>query len=211
MTTIIETTVYNFAELSDRAKEKARDWYSAGMDCQCISGLEDWTAVAKILGVEFDSKPVRLMGGGTRLEPCVYYSASHSQGASFAGRYHYAKGAPAAIRAYAPLDTTLHSFADRLQAAQRGAFYRLQATVSVGRFGGIYTHSGTMSVDVERSDGGEPTDRQSDELTQLLRCFADWIYKQVLAEIDYLYSDAVISETMADNKYTFTETGSRFG
>lgn len=71
MPTIIETTVFEFGELSDAAKERARLWYRerAG-DWDWFDFIyDDFEAICTILGVELRTQAVRLMGGGTRQKP----------------------------------------------------------------------------------------------------------------------------------------------
>nr|WP_292053745.1 hypothetical protein [Mesorhizobium sp.] len=108
MPEIIETTVYRLDELSEAAKEKARAWYREGaFDHDWFEFVyDDFERICEILGVELKTRAVRLMGGGTRQKPCIWFSGFWSQGdgASFEGRYGHAKGAPARIREHAPKD-----------------------------------------------------------------------------------------------------------
>ncbi len=131
MPEVICTTVYQFPELSEAAKEKARSWYrEIGPHYDWWDAVyEDFERVCEILGIRLKTTPVRLMGGGTRAKPCIWFSGFWSQGdgACFEGYWSYAKGAAARIRDYAPQDTTLHGIADRLQAIQRRNFYQLTA------------------------------------------------------------------------------------
>ena len=92
------------------------------------SVYEDAAQCGKILGIDLNTKPVKLMGGGTRYDPCIWFSgfASQGDGACFDGTYAYAKGAVKAIRAHAPEDKELHRIADELQAIQRRYFYRIE-------------------------------------------------------------------------------------
>ena len=51
-----EVTVYQFDELSDRAKEKAREWYRGGQpDHDWWNSIyDDALRMAEILGIEID-------------------------------------------------------------------------------------------------------------------------------------------------------------
>ena len=146
MPEVICTTVYQFPELSDAAKDKARSWYRelGPHDDWWDAVYEDFERVCEILGIRLKTTPVRLMGGGTRAKPCILFSGFWSQGdgACFEGYWSHAKGAAARIRDYAPTDATLHGIADRLQAIQRRNFYQLAAEVS---HRGRYYHEYTMS------------------------------------------------------------------
>ena len=127
MPELICTTVYQFPELSDPAKDKARAWYRelGPHDDWWDAVYEDFERVCEILGIRLKTRAVRLMGGGTRQIPCVWFSGFCSQGdgASYEGYLCHAKGSAKRIRDYAPQDPTLHGIADRLQAVQRRNFY----------------------------------------------------------------------------------------
>ena len=45
---------------------------------------------------------------------------------------------------------------------------------------------------------GEPNE---DQFAQLMRDFADWVYKTLEAEHDYLISDEVVDEHLAEEKF----------
>ena len=214
MPEIICTTVYQFSELSDTAKEKARSWYRelGPYDAWWDAVYEDFERVCEILGIRLKTRPVRLMGGGMRAKPCIWFSGFWSQGdgASFEGYLSHSKGAPARIRDYAPTDATLHGIADRLQAIQRRNFYQLAAEAS---HRGRYYHEYSMSVDVTRDSPTcqSPTEDAEETVTEALRDLARWLYRQLQAEYDYLTSDGSIEEGIIVNEYTFTEGGRRFG
>lgn len=82
MPEIIETTVYRLDELSDTAKDKARAWYrEGGFDYEWYDAVyEDFQRIAEILGIDFRIRAVRLMGGGTRRDPCIWFRGFWSQG-----------------------------------------------------------------------------------------------------------------------------------
>ena len=63
MPELICTTVYQFPELSDAAKEKARSWYRelGPHDDWWDAVYEDFERVCKILGIRPKTTPVRLM------------------------------------------------------------------------------------------------------------------------------------------------------
>ena len=82
MPELICTTVYQFPELSDAAKEKARSWYRelGPHDDWWDAVYEDFERVCEILGIRLKTTPVRLMGGGTRPKLCIWFSGFCSQG-----------------------------------------------------------------------------------------------------------------------------------
>ena len=82
MPRIVKTTVYELNELSEAAKERARAWYR---EC-CLDWdwhdyvYEDFQTVCGLLGVTLRTSSVRLMGGGTRETPRVYFRGFWNQG-----------------------------------------------------------------------------------------------------------------------------------
>jgi hypothetical protein len=214
MPEVICTTVYQFPELSDAAKEKARSWYRdlGPHDDWWDAVYDDFERVCEIIGIRMKTAPVRLMGGGMRQKPCIWLSGFWSQGdgACFEGWLSHAKGATARIRDYAPRDATLHDIADRLQAIQRRNFYQLSAEAS---HRGRYYHEYTMTVDVSRDSPicQRPTEDAEEIVTEIFRDLARWLYRQLRVEYDHLTSDEAIEEGIIVNEYTFTEGGSRFG
>jgi len=214
MPELICTTVYQFPELSEGAKDKARSWYRelGPHDDWWDAVNEDFERVCEILGIRLKTRAVRLMGGGTRQKPCVWFSGFCSQGdgASFEGRVSHAKGSSKRIRDYAPQDVTLHGIADQLQAVQRRNFYQLTAEAT---HRGRYYHEYCMTVEVMRDSptGQEPTSDSEDTVIEALRDLARWLYRQLEAEHDHLTSDDAIEDGIIANEYTFTEAGRRFG
>jgi hypothetical protein len=214
MPEVIETTVYRLAELSDEAKDKARAWYrEGGFDYDWYDAVyEDFQRIAEILGIDFKTRTVRLMGGGSRQEPRIFFSDFWSQGdgACFEGYYSYRKNASASIRAYAPQDTTLHGIADALQAVQRRNFYQLRAEATQR---GRYQHEYCMAISVARDSPiwQDMTADAEDVITKALRDLARWLYRQLEREYEYLTSDEAVDESIVANDYTFTGSGRRFG
>jgi hypothetical protein len=214
MPEIIETTVYQLAELDETAKDKARAWFrEGGFDHDWYDAVyTDFEQVCAVLGITLNARAIRLWGGGSRQEPCIYFRGFWSQGdgACFEGRYAYARGAPAKIRAYAPQDTALHHLADGLQAVQGRNFYQLHAQA---RHRGHYYHEYCMEIAVERESpvGQDMTPDAEEIVVEALRDLARWLYRQLEREYEYQSSDERIDEAIAANAYTFTETGHRFG
>lgn len=198
----IQTTVYVFDELDERAKERARAWWRQGADVfEWDYMYDDFRACATRLGIDI---------GGTDTKPAIYWSGFSSQGdgASFAGTYAYACGARRAIRAYAPQDAELQRIATELEHVQRRYDYALTAYIVAGH--SHYAHEMTMCIDV---DGGTHDVSEEDAKTvrDALRDFARWMYRALEREYDYQMSDECVDETIRANEYTFTAEGKRFG
>jgi len=77
---------------------------------------------------------------------------------------------------------------------------------------GRYSHSRTMSVALsgwDDDDGmsDDPVAEIEESVTKLMRDFADWIYKQLETEYDYLCSDEYVNEHLEDSDDLFDEDG----
>lgn len=196
MPQIIETQVFQYAELNDAAKEKAREWYRSGDNFQSDFVIDDAKEVGAIIGLDIDD---------------VFFTGFSSQGdgACFTGSYRYAKNAPKRIREYAPQDSELHRIADELQAVQKRYFYKLESKAT---HSGHYYHAYCMNVETYHGDDQyrDIGDAEND-VKELLRDFANWIYSQLEKEYDYQNSDEAVAENIIANEYAFTETGKRFG
>ena len=71
----VETVVYELEELPDTAKEQVRAWYrETCLEHEWYDAVfEDFETICEILGVTLRTSPVRLMGGGTREKPHLWF------------------------------------------------------------------------------------------------------------------------------------------
>lgn len=200
MTRTVEVTIYQFDELTESGKSAALDW------ARGVQQSGDWwdavyydaNAIAALMGIEIDRNE-----SGACVEPAIYFDRlfCQGQGAGFDGHYAYKRGAARAVREYAPQDARLHRIADALQAAQRPAFYGLEARVRC-------VSRGFTSVDAEISDPRDiATGDALDSLTGALRDFADWIADRLADESLAMSEDAAIAEMIRANDWEFTADG----
>ncbi len=194
-----QTNVYEFDELDERAKEGAREWWRAnGLQYEWWEfTYEDCVEAARCLGIEIGNRAGR---------PTIFFSGFSSQGdgACFEGAYGYHKGWREALAGYAPEDKDLHLIGEALQSAQRSAFWGITAST---RHSGHYYHSGCMSVEV-RCDREIGNDAEA-AVRYALRDFADWIYRNLREEYEYLMFDESVDEAICANEYEFYESGER--
>lgn len=194
-----ETTtrnLYQYAELSDAAKEKAREWWQELERASWRAEYEPFTTAAPILGITLD-------------DDGIMYSGFWSQGdgASFTGSYEYRPDALSAIKAEFGTDETLHGIAADLDAlkADQGRFLVTRP------WGSHYSHSNTMDVDFDwdyAEDGKpEPSAETVEALRAILRRFADWIYDELEEQYEYAVSDESAADAIEANEYEFTEAG----
>ena len=202
--------IFTYDELSDEAKERARDWWRSldAYDFDPSSVMDDAINAARILGIEISTHAVKLYGGGTRQEPNIRWSGfgSRGAGACFEGYYSYAKGAAKRIREFAPTDTALHAIADELQRVQRGAFYRLSASVT---HSGRHYHEYGMRIDVEDNADQyrDLPEGAEDGIREALLGFMRWIYRRLEDEYEFALSDENVEECIRINGYEFDEHG----
>ena len=207
---VTETTVYQFDELSDEAKEKAREWYRQGncddsfwSECTIDAAKE----IGKLLGMDIDK---------------VYFSGFWSQGdgACFEGTWRAGDIKLEKLKEYAPQDKEPQRIGEQLAelaVKYPDGYFRVKHR-------GHYSHSGCTSFDVELPNDQEQEleydspeyksldakiNQDHDTLIELARDFMDWIYGQLEKEWDYQNSDEQVEELIRSNEYEFLETGER--
>jgi hypothetical protein len=179
-----ETKAYTWPELSESAKDYAREQYREhNLDYDWWDfTYDDAKTIAALFGLRIDN---------------IYFSGFWSQGdgACFTGNYYYQKGALKAVMGYAPKDTELHCIVARLQEIQRKAFYGLQSAIE-------QTRGNNMRIYVEHDTSRNITESEEDDITSELNDFADWIYSRLESEYEYLQSNEVIDEYLAEFEFT---------
>lgn len=190
-------TLFKFDELSDSAKGKARDWYREGaFDYDWWESVyEDAAQCGEIIGIDIRQKPIKTMGGGTRMEPAIYFSGfcHQGQGSSFNGTYSYAKGSVAKIKQHAPQDKDLHAIAEALYEAQRHAGFKITADIRSQHDTGI-----RVECDIDQP-----------AIEEALNDFNHWIFKRLEEEFNYQNSDEQVDDAIRANEYTFDAEGNR--
>lgn len=177
--------VYSYDELSDKAKEKAREWYREyGLDYEwwdfCI---DDFKEIGKILGFKIKNVYFGL------------FSKSHHIG--FPSTYSYEKNCLKKIKEYAPLDEELHALAKRLQNFQKPYFYQLEGktTGNEDGFDIIGLYDDCYYFDAEK------------EFQFIVYEFAGWMYKTLEKEYFGLLEEEVMIEYFEANDTEFDEEG----
>lgn len=187
----IEVTLYEYKELSDRAKKKARAWYNEfNLDYNWWEPVyEDAKAFAKFLGIQIDS---------------IHFSGFSSQGdgACFNGTFR-----PEDVKTVEDFETEYLQEQEEVKVIH-GRISKVKCpedcrvNISVN---GLYSHSHSMRI-----DPSEEMERDEErELLSCLRVFADWIYKTLETDYEYLISDENVEEELNSNEYLFLEDGSR--
>jgi len=192
----IETTVYSYSELSEKAKEKAKEWLTSGDYWSGTNAIECYKEILPHLGIEVDH---------------IYFSGFWSQGdgACFVGRWR-AKDLvdQKAWRKMKWGCEELTRIRDQLSMVKQ--MYR--RAFAVVTHTGHYNHENSVSIDVELDEeNGVSNPEIEKRLTELLRDVMRWIYDGLEKDYEYNHSEEVIAEMMDANDYTFDEDGEFFG
>lgn len=197
----IQTNLYKYSELNEKAKQNAREWYTGeGFEFQYDCVFDDFTQICDILGIDLSDSKNRSQ---------IYFRLAYSQGdgACFNGEYRYKKGAIKAIGEYCN-DTELHSIAKRLQTAQKTVFYKTRVKIT---HSGHYCHYNSMDYSFS-NDLYPDLDDRSESCKAIIECMRDlakWLYRTLDKECEYQTSDAAVAENIEANEYEFLESGVR--
>jgi hypothetical protein len=182
---------YSYAELSDKAKERARAWFREGMNYDGDCQIDDAKQCMAFLG--FDIKE-------------IYFSGFYSQGdgACFEGTWQASAVNAAGLKEHAPIDKELHRLADE--------FARLAKLEPEGSFRvdhrGHYSHKfcTEFSFDEMQSD---MQDQSEKDLKEASRDCMEWIFRQLQTDYEWHNADEQVAESIECNDYQFTEDGKR--
>lgn len=197
----ITLKVYAFEELSDKAKDKARDWYREIFTEDTFWAdpvIEDATRIAGLLGITFDKGGIAWSG-----------FSSQGDGASFTGAFEYDPKAVQYVADEAPADANasnakINHIARAIDAiAKTHAPNKLSAVLT--RRDHQYSHEHTIAIEVYAGE-----DRiKCVELADELRAVMHWIYRSLETGWEYQNSNEAIDENIEANEYEFYEDGAR--
>ena len=191
--------LYQFDELDDAGKEKAREWFREASaeennDFDFEYRKSDFVDIMSMFG--FTVKD-------------VYYSGFWSQGdgASFTGTWRYKKGWRKDFLSAYPKSKYLE-YMDAIANEARKVFYDLSVRIS---HSGHYQHSGCMDVDVQNNDyrNDTITNDIAIAITDNFRCIADTLYGIIEQDYDWRNADKQVDESIIANEYDFTAEGER--
>ena len=190
----IEVEVFTFAELSDAAKEHAREWFRQGIQFDANDTIECTILdAAKLLGITIDRPR------GQRTGYAIDWD-TNPVGAAFVGSWRASDVKPGAIQKEWPEAFTLHAIAADLERVA-AEFPDAYANCDTGR--GCFQRVEAMACG-DDDDSSELADDAMAAVVDALQSFAHWIATTIAAEIDYQYSD----ESIEANGYEFTADGS---
>ena len=198
---IVEIKTFKFEELAEQAQQNAIEQYRDSDHLEYgwhDSIKEDFHSILELIGFY-------------NIKSCFTGFWSQGDGASFTGDYSYKKGCLKAIKEHAPLDNELHEIVKGIIYHQKDNGYLL--TCNIYKNNHLYSHSNTMRFDWCKNGDSYfewKNIHVEDEIEQLFKDLADWYYKQLESEYDYLNSDESIKETLIINEYDFLECGKQY-
>lgn len=198
-----------FDELSDKAKQTAREKYTSSD----YPGYDWWDGVyydavrmGQMLGIEIGTTSHAGRKPGTTYQTISIWFrgfCSQGDGACFDGSYSFAPGAVKDIE-QETTDEELLRIAKELslmQLTQRLSGHEyFTAAIQSGNSNCIRTEIQDWGVD----EIGEPDE---EVFTRLMQGFADWIYKRLEDEHDYMCSDEYVDEQLSESDCMFDESG----
>lgn len=191
---------YKYDELSEDAKEKAREWYRGVIDSHDYADfvVDDLSEICQLMGIELLN---------------VYWTGFYNQGdgACFEAYLDYKAGAVEAVKKYAPMDKELHRIVKNWQKAQAKHFYQIFGKV-IHR--GHYCHEYCTEFRFEHKEHGSyynglDVDTEQ-ELIEPIRDLMRWFYDRLKGEYEYVVSDDHVEESIRIGEYDFTEYGDLF-
>lgn len=189
--------VYQFGELSDKAKEKAREWYRGCIDSSDFEGAKEVITTAAVM-CGFQPK-VNLWWG-------VGYCQSDFARIEAKWRAEDVKADE--LRKESPQDQRLGQIAE--QFAEIAKLFPKAYATTKERY---VVDDDEFDPDEELSSD-DKTEALKSEARQSLRVaiqsFNQWAYDTLRKESDYLHSDEYVDETIEANEYEFTEDGERW-
>lgn len=190
-----EITLYTFAELSDAAKDRARDWFRQGIDFDPEYVLDDAATVGAMLGITIDRPRGRRSGYAVDWD-------TNPIGAAFVGSWRASDLKPGAAVRHAPQDADIARIAADLERIA-AAFPEAYADCGTGR--GCFQRVGAWTGGDEYSD--PDADAAAGSIVEALQSFAHWIGCDVARDYEWTYSDESVDESIEANEYEFTADG----
>lgn len=214
----ITVKAYEFDELSDAAKEKAREWFrsaSCGDDFWSECVIDEAVEQGGHLGIDFKMRERKNAKGESLLEkPCIWYSGFWSQGdgACFEGTWRAGDvKADKVAEGWGPDPATTEI---KRIAAEFDRIAKLYPCSSFSvEHRGHYQHENCTEFDffiTEDEAVGEDEQQQAEEvLKENAKDFMRWIYRQLEKACEWQNADEQVDENIRSNEYMFTESGSR--
>lgn len=181
----VTINIYNYSELSPKAKEKAKAWLTEDVDLSAT--VEDFEKMLEGFGVS-----------GAK----IYYRGFWSQGdgACFVGTFRSVDFGKKGIHDFAPNNPEIL----RIEKVIKEICSKYPSLTAKIQHSGHYYHEYSVNFDFSDSEFWDT------ELEEAFRDLMKWIYKSLEEEYNFLTSEEVVAETMTANNYFFTEGGQSY-
>jgi hypothetical protein len=184
---------------------------------------EDAIEIAKCIGIEIGTHISKGSNGKAYTNPDIWFSGFWSQGdgCCFSGQLRIADMGDAVKKLETHVgksEGALFNLAFRAQEIYNSVVIFQAKHRLLGTELGDLPHGGeelSATITIEGNDryySTQTTENRfgetiEDDMNELVSDFADWIYRQLEAEHDYLTSDEAIKEMIDANDYLFDEDG----
>jgi hypothetical protein len=221
-------TLYKYDELpTEKAKEKARDWYrqiSAGDSSTLETTVETFKEIAEKLGFGFNQHSVPLVSGKTRQEANIWWNLGYSQGdgASFDGKWYMTGVDLLKLRAdFALPEGTasqwlrkIHSFADQMDVlVENLKTNKIKDARAVIDSDSRYYSMQINDVELLDESGGEASAELHDEfeknLKEFVRDLGNFLYWSLREDDTANNADENVADNIIANEHEFLEDGSK--
>lgn len=193
----VNVNVYQFGELSDKAKEKARQWYRGCIDNSDFEGAKEQIKSAAVL-----------CGFQPGMDLWWRLGYSQSDHACIDGRWRAEDVKAQQVRDEWTKDQRLGQIAE--QFAEIAKRFPKARAVTQERY---VVSDADFDPDEELSsdDKTEALKREAEQdLRVAIQSFNQWAYDVLRTEDEYLNSDECVDENITANEYEFTEGGERW-
>ena len=195
-TTVID--MYQFDELDDCAKERARDWYRGCTESDDFDyTLDDCAEALKALGFRL----------GNRYNKRTIYWGTNPIDAAFDATWSAQRFAPDKLLADRPTDKELHRITAELATVAR-AYPNAHGSCTRGRNRNQTAEFDANVEDCER-EAEESAQGTADTFRTAVTDLAHWVATTINAEYEYQYSAECVDESIRCNEYEFDINGKR--
>lgn len=219
---IVQVKAYEFDELDDAAKERARQWWreaSIGDNYFSECTIDEAVEQGGLMGIDFDLRERKNWKGEPLPgEPKIWWSGFWSQGdgACFEGTWRARDVKTDKVAegwGEGPATTEIK----RIAAVFGELAKKYPFAYFIVKHRGHYSHEHCteFDFDLDGVEGSESliSEKEWDEACEALKenakDFMRWIYRQLEKEYEYQNSDEQVDENIRANEYLFTEEGKR--
>ena len=192
----VSRTCYTFAELSDKAKDKAIEdaRQSAAEFWEADHTLDDALEILAMLGFHVDNDGISYSG-----------FCSQGDGASFVGTWYPEDVKVGKVAEHAPEDADLAVIAREIERYVAILDCEEDKGVAIVRRSGQYCHEMTVGFEFDWSEGIIEDTRKP--FIEACRDLMRWIYRQLEADYTWATSDDTIRENLTEGDTLYRENG----